>query len=293
MIRRGSVKARDIFAILEVSCALLCVLLLTRTVTAAGEPSAADLVSMQAVVRADWEAQEKRLGRLPHSPEAIESALRRTQALLADLQHREIPELSADTAELQRLAEKVRESGSLAEAQRRELYDTVRTLCRALALKNPLVTSRPILFMTRHRAVGYMLYEYLGWYYAYGYDPTNGAKDPRFKTPPTGGGVFVLEAPGRTMRTRELTAGQLPAGHFVTLALSFDARTIYFAFADPSGTDPYTLSHYQQAPAEPGVKYNTFHIYAVDSDGQEPSATDRRSERRFRSLSTPGRRYCF
>ena len=43
------------------------------------------------------------------------------------------------------------------------------------------MTSRPILFMTRHRAVGYMLYEYLGWYYAYGYDPTNGAKDPRFR----------------------------------------------------------------------------------------------------------------
>ena len=71
---------------------------------------------MQAVVRADWEAQEKRLSRLPHSPEAIESALRRTQALLADLQHREIADLSVDAAELQRLAERVCEAGSLAEA---------------------------------------------------------------------------------------------------------------------------------------------------------------------------------
>ena len=85
----------------------------------------------------------------------------------------------------------------------------------------------------------------------------------------------MLEDPGQTMRTRELTAGQLPPGHFVTLALSFDARTIYFAFADPSGTDPYTLPHFQQAPAAPGVKYNTFHIYAVDVRRQEPSATDR------------------
>ena len=53
----------------------------------------------------------------------------------------------------------------------------------------------------------------------------------------------------------------------MTLALSFDARTVYFAFADPAGKDPYTLPGYAMAPAEPGAKYNTFHIMAMDVDG--------------------------
>ena len=44
---------------------------------------------------------------------------------------------------------------------------------------------------------------------------------------------------GRSMKTRHLTERLLPRGHFVTLSLSYDARTVYFAFADPSGKDPY------------------------------------------------------
>jgi hypothetical protein len=69
------------------------------------------------------------------------------------------------------------------------------------------------------------------------------------------------------MEVEELTAGKLPPGHFVTLALDYDAQTLYFAFADPTGAEPYTLAGYAQAPAVAGTKYNTFHIYALGSDG--------------------------
>jgi hypothetical protein len=79
--------------------------------------------------------------------------------------------------------------------------------------------------------------------------------------------VFVLEEPGRSFRTRELTEGKLPPGHFVTLALSADAATIYFAYADPSGEDPYDAPGYVQAPARPGARYNTFHLFGMDADG--------------------------
>ena len=98
-----------------------------------------------------------------------------------------------------------------------------------LALKNPLLNAGPILFMQRRRAVGYMLYEYLGWYYAYGHNPKSGAKDPQFETPPTGGGVYLLERPGRTMELKELISERLPPGHYVTLALSSDAKTSLFS----------------------------------------------------------------
>ncbi len=152
---------------------------------------------------------------------------------------------------------------------RRGLYFQIRTLTRQLALKNPLVGAHPILFMQRHRAVGYMLYEYLGWYYAYGYDPTNGAKNAQFPTPPTGGGVYVLQQPGRSLDIRELTADKFPPGHFVTLALSCDAQTIYFAYADPAGQDPYDSPGFEQALPEPEVRYNTFHLFAMDTSGAQ------------------------
>jgi hypothetical protein len=228
----------------------------------------ADAAAMRAMVRADWEMQEKRLGRSPRSPEAIRAALRRAGLLLEDLPRVEgVPDLSADAARLRDLAEVAGKISSLDEAARLELYHNLRTLTREVALKNPLVTSRPILFMLRRRAVGYMLYEYLGWYYSHGFDPTNGVKNPKFPTPKVGGGVYLLERPGRTMELKDLTGSRLPPGHLVTLSLSLDAKTIYFAFADPTGQDPYTLPGYGRAPAEPRMKYNTFHVFAMGADG--------------------------
>ena len=245
------------------------VLVYSPVLARAGD-SAESAAAMWAVVRADWEAQEKRLSRTPQSPEAIQAALKRASLLLEDLRRIEnVPDLLAGKAELQRLTDRARSISTLDQAARLDLYDQVRTLTREMVLKNPLVTSRPILFMQRRRAVGYMLYEYLGWYYTYGSDPTSGAKNPQIPTAPTGGGVYLLEKPGRTMEVKDLTAGLLPPGHFVTLSLAFDAKTIYFAFADPAGKDPYTLPGYARATAAAGVEYNTFHIFAMASDGSD------------------------
>jgi hypothetical protein len=273
-------------------------------VAGAGEisPPEADSATLEAMVRADWGLQERRLGRLPQSSEAIQAAVRRAALLLEDLHGIEgVGDLVVEATEFQRLAAQAGGVASLDEPSRLDLYHRIRTLTRSLAFKNPLVTSRPILFMQRRRAVGYMLYEYLGWYYAHGNDPTSGLKNPKFPTPKPGGGVYVLEHPGRTLQTRELISGPRLQGHFVTLALAWDARTIYFAFADPAGKDPYATPGYALASAEPeeavknsrgigfqpvktqgkgdrleayptlchslGVKYNTFHIMAMHADG--------------------------
>ncbi len=233
-------------------------------------PAAEDSAALAAMVRADWEAQETRLGRGPQSAEAIQAALQRTSQLLNDLAA--LPgqiDLSAEAAELQRFTLRATQWAVMHDEVRVDLYFRIRTLTRQLALKNPLVGSHPIVFMQRNRAVGYMLYEYLGWYYAYGYDPKNGAKSVEFATPKRGGGVYVLDHPGQSLETRELTAGGLPPGHLVTLALSYDAQTIYFAYADPSGQDPYDSPGFVQAPAELGTKYNTFHLFAMHVDGTQ------------------------
>lgn len=247
---------------------LVVLILVTGAVFARAGDSEESTAALWTMVRADWEAQEKRLGRTPQSPEAIQAAVKRAFLLLEDLRRTEnMPDLSLETSALQRLADQASNVSTLDEPARLSLYDEVRTLTRKLALKNPLIASSPIVFMQRNRAVGYMLYEYLGWYYTYGSDPKSGAKNPQIPTPATGGGVYILEKPGRTMEVKELTAGLLPRGHFVTLSLSFDAETIYFAFANPRGADPYTLPGYAKAPAVAGVEYNTFHIFAMNADG--------------------------
>ncbi len=250
--------------------ALLIALAFVLPRASAGDaaPAEADAGALQTLVHADWELQEKALGRSSQSPEAIRAAVQRGAGLLANLREKDnLGDLAAEHAEFERLAARADASATFDEPARLALYRQVRTWTRQLALKNPRVISQPVLFMERRRAVGYMLYEYLGWYYAHGNNPDNGARNPEVPTPKPGGGVYVLERPGRTLRTRELISGAAWPGHFVTLALSFDARTLYFAFANPAGEDPYTLPGYAKVPAEPGTQYNTFHIWAMEVDG--------------------------
>jgi hypothetical protein len=229
-----------------------------------------DARALEVLVVADWDLQEKRLGRSSDSPEAIRAALERARLLVDDFhQNGAIGDVTGAKAAIEQLAEEAQGLASLTAPQRVELYRRVRTLTRAVALKNSLVSSRPILFMMRRRAVGYMLYEYLGWYYAYGNDPTSGARNPTCPTPEPGGGVYVLIEPGRTLRVQDLIADRLPPGHYVTPAISNDARRIYFAYADPTGKDSYTLPGYAQAPAEHDARYQSFHLYAMNADGSD------------------------
>jgi len=110
-------------------------------------------------------------------------------------------------------------------------------------MKNPLVTSNRIVFMKRRRFICQMLHEYLGYFYDYG--------------DIEGGGVYVLEEPGRSLKVHDLINGRMPRGNYTTLALSFDARTIYFAFAERASEKPDYYSSQRRC----------FHIYAMDADG--------------------------
>ncbi|MBM4020582.1 MAG: hypothetical protein FJ288_20065, partial [Planctomycetes bacterium] len=217
-------------------------------------------------IESDWLLQ---LARAASVKQQLPKALERAERLCADLRGMAgVPDLSTEAAALERLHAEVQASEALDPEAAKALYLKIRRVGRELVLKNPLVAARPILFMMRHREVGYMLYEYLGWYYSHGHSPGSGAYSPRTPTPPPGGGIFVLERPGRKPEVRPLLSDPaLQKGHFVTLSVSFDAKTVYFAWADPTGKEPYTLPGYAMAPAEPGVKYNTFHVMAMDADG--------------------------
>ncbi len=151
--------------------------------------------------------------------------------------------LAPESATLRGLRREVADVDQLTAEQRLALYTQVRWATRNLAFKNPLLAGKPLVFMKRHRFVSQMLHEYLAYFYDYG--------------DVAGGGVFVLEEPGRSLKTRDLIAGRLPRGNYTTLALSYDARTVYFGFAERADEKPDFYSPQRRC----------FHIYAVNADG--------------------------
>lgn len=96
-----------------------------------------------------------------------------------------------------------------------------------------------------------------------------------------GGGLFVLERPGLSMRTRNITPAALPPGSFMTPELSFDATRLLFAYC------PVT-----QAPAAWGFNDETralrYHIYEMPSGGGEVRALTHGDTDNFFPMCLPG-----
>jgi len=204
------------------------------------------------MIEADWAAQEARLHRTAGSAESIREAVRRSGLLLDDLRGRaDAPDLAVESTALKPLLAMARHVDDLDADSRLRLYYQIRRMTRTVALKNPLLVDRPLVFMKRKRFACQMLHEYIAYFNQYG---------GQF-----GGGVFVLEEPGRSLKTRELTAGQLQSGCYTSLALSNDAQTVYFAFAEWTGKKPVFGSSDQRY----------YHIYALDlASGQARQLTD-------------------
>ena len=199
---------------------------------------------LRAVIEADWVAQEQRRDRTPQDAEAVRDAFRRANLLLGDVGSRsQAPDCEAEAELLRQVAREMDTVEARDPASRLALYHQVRWTARNLAFRNPLFAGRPLVFMIRHRFICQMLHEYLGYYYDYG--------------DIAGGGVYVLEQPGRSLRVRDLIGGQLPRGNYSTLALSFDARTVYFAFAERAEGKPEFNSPQRRC----------FHVFAIDIDG--------------------------
>ena len=194
------------------------------------------------MVQADWHAQERRMNRTPENPAAIRQTYQKTQRLLKAL---DIERQALHSRRIDRLSNRMDAVDSLDEKARLALYRDIRWAKRELALDNPLVASKPIVFLKRRRFICQMLHEYLGYFYDYG--------------DIAGGGVYVLAEPGRSLKVRDLVKGRLPRGNYTTLSLSYDAQTIYFAFAERAPVKPDYYSPERRC----------FHIYAMDADGSK------------------------
>lgn len=198
--------------------------------------------AVKTAVEADWAAQEQRLGRPAHSPDAIHAAIGRVELLLEDLKG--TGDWSKEHATLEQLKGEAAKMEGMGQEAATTLYNRIRWVGRTVAMKNPLLAGKRIAFMQRQRFVCQMLHEYLGYFH-------DGIE---------GGGVYVLQKPGESFAVKDLIGGRLPKGLYTTLALSYDAKTIYFAYAEADKPKGNVYS--------PQAGDRFFHIYAMDADGK-------------------------
>lgn len=216
---------------------------------------------LRQAVEEDWARQEKWRGRSADTREALKAAIERGQKLINAMNGQGFFRESDYRGLLQQwhsILETV-DSDATPE-QRQEAYFQIRWFLRRVALANPLIQGRPVVFIKTRRFLCQMLHEYVGYFY--------NAADL------TGEGVFLLPRPGRSLETVRLTQDKLPRGTYQTLALSYDGNTAYFAFAPiPEGDRKRRLapdwSVLTAGPMPPefdffGPGRTVFKLYALD-----------------------------
>jgi hypothetical protein len=123
-----------------------------------------------------------------------------------------------------------------------ELWRQVHRARRELALSNPLADVGPLLFVKRvPSTMSHQLTQYYG----------------RRARP--GGGLFVLDAPGQSMETRQLALGQLPEGSYMQPEMSYAGDRILFAYSE--AVDP------SLAKSDPERMKCFYHLYEIRPDG--------------------------
>lgn len=199
----------------------------------------------RALIEWDWRLQDGiDTPRNPSSyAEAADRLLQRGDALLADLAAAGVA-LPAQAARWERLSREFRwrcDRGRMVGAGAEDLWLRLHALKREIALANPLADLGPIAFVKQvPGAFSHQLTQYYG----------------RYAKP--GGGVFVLQEPGRSMAARALTDGRLPTGSYQHLDVSHEGDRILFAFCEAE-TAPKDTRY--------GHKGRTYSLYEVLADG--------------------------
>jgi len=199
----------------------------------------------EALIEWDWRMQDG-LG-TPRQPAtfqaAIEQTLHRGGLLLADLAeagvrlHEEAARWQACRSQLQELVS----AGTIEGPKGESLWRQVHRLRRTIALANPLARFGPLVFVKQpHSIFSHQLTQYNG----------NCARP--------GGGLFVLDEPGRRMRCRRLVQ-TLPVGSYQFPEVSYDGRRILFAFCHVESVAPNRERHLDKF----------FHLYEVGADGSD------------------------
>lgn len=128
------------------------------------------------------------------------------------------------------------------------IYARIRGLKRAIVFSNPLMDFGSLLFCKRvPSSYSHLVGQYLGW---------------RARS---GGSIFVLKEPGRSLECTDLIKERLPLGSYLEPRLSWDARKIVFSYVDLKDLKPFDPHYVFHTDPDQGC----FHIYSMNIDGSQ------------------------
>ncbi len=197
-----------------------------------------------ALIEWDWRMQDG-IGTARMTVEyvdAIRQTFSRGDALLEDLRARGVATDELQMTHWRQLRtefQTLSANDNATEETWEQLWRHVHQQRRRLVLANPLAHTGPLVFVKRvPSAFSHQLTQYYG-------------RDAR-----PGGGLFVLEQPGKSFACRQLAA-ELPVGSYEHPEVSYDGRRVLFAFCEVD---------------EPPVNRDDhgdvfYHLYEVDADG--------------------------
>lgn len=155
--------------------------------------------------------------------EAIQTVFERGDRLIQNLAASGVSlgELAAPWESARQQWQTMSAAGTTSDADWERLWRQAHVLRRRIAFHNPLAQLGPVVFVKQvPSAMSHQLTQYAG----------------RCARP--GGGLFVLDTPGLSMKCRQLAA-DLPPGCTMAPDVSWDGRRVLFAFCqtDPTATD--------------------------------------------------------
>ena len=195
-------------------------------------------------IELDWRKQDGLgTGRAPVSHEsAIRRVMESGDALLRDLEAQAIPltDLHERWRALHLRFHRLTAAGQSDEVQWEELWREVHWARRAIVFCNPLAQTGPLLFVKQAPSIfSHQLTQYYG------------------SCARPGGGLFILDQPGVSLRCRQLAAGALPVGSYQHPELSADGRRILFAYCPVPSVPVNREQHLDRF----------FHLYEMNTDG--------------------------
>ena len=198
-------------------------------------------LDLPAMVEAEWRLEDSVEGDKTDWSKLIARHLDGTQRLLSNLRRNASDTfLGEEQTRLTQLTETTRDPQQCTE----KLYLEARWLKRRVALANPLIRFDQLLFCKRRpTSYSHLVMQYFGW------------------RAQRGGGLFVLEKPGHSLKARDILGGKLAGGSVLGPNLSYDGRQIVFSWvALPDGLRPGV-----DQPEKADEAY--FHLYVVNVDG--------------------------
>jgi len=196
---------------------------------------------------------------LGHVRDVLERAGRLVERLRPTADAKRLEPLAADLQRLDARLAKMEPGADVPAAARREIYLDARRLLRQIAFCNPLLASiDKLLFIKRHDPGG--VFHMCDQYYGCNAKP--------------GGGLFVLYEPfgpepklvdlleNSVVENGRLEGQKLAGGSFLSPEVSFDGRTIYFAYSQ-AGAWP----KYKGGTAYEWTPECSYHIFKCRADG--------------------------